>query len=115
MSRGFPKVARVETPETTLSPLRRTLHTIIFEADTPLGKFFDVGLLVSIVASVVVVCLESVQSISMYEHIDIDRVSKRESIVVARGSGATERYRSWAMNAYYDLVALPAGGGGPAN
>ncbi len=33
------------------------------------------------------------------------------TIVVAKGSGATARHSSWAMNAYYDLVAFPAAGG----
>ncbi|MDA3860974.1 MAG: ion transporter [Melioribacteraceae bacterium] len=46
-----------------LSPHRLKLHEIIFEADTPLGKLFDVLLLISIIASVVVVMLESVASI----------------------------------------------------
>ena len=46
-----------------LSPHRLKLHEIIFEADTPLGKLFDILLLVSIIASVVVVMLESVASI----------------------------------------------------
>lgn len=40
---------------------RRRLHTIIFEADTPAGKAFDVVLLASIVCSIVVVMLESVR------------------------------------------------------
>lgn len=40
--------------------LRQTLHEIIFEAETPAGKAFDVALLVVILASVVVVLLESV-------------------------------------------------------
>ncbi|HXV62762.1 MAG TPA: amidohydrolase family protein [Vicinamibacteria bacterium] len=35
------------------------------------------------------------------------------TLVVARGSGATARHSSWAMNAYYDLVAIPASGGDP--
>lgn len=39
---------------------RARLHEIIFEADTPTGKFFDVALLWAIVASVVTVMLESV-------------------------------------------------------
>ncbi len=39
---------------------RARLHEIIFEADTPAGKAFDVGLLLAIVASVVAVSLESV-------------------------------------------------------
>lgn len=40
-------------------PFRDRLHEIIFEADTPLGKFFDVSLLVLIVLSVITVMLES--------------------------------------------------------
>lgn len=39
------------------------LHEIIFESDTRLGKLFDVAVLAMILASLVVVCLESVQSI----------------------------------------------------
>lgn len=41
--------------------LRRRLHEIIFEADTPAGKWFDVVLIISIVASVGVVMLDSVE------------------------------------------------------
>ncbi|MEL6845316.1 MAG: ion transporter, partial [Bacteroidota bacterium] len=44
--------------------LRFKVHEIIFEADTPAGKGFDVALLVLIVLSVVVVMLESVESIA---------------------------------------------------
>lgn len=43
-----------------LSPWRRKIHTIIFEADTPAGKLFDVTLLVLIVLSIIAVMLESV-------------------------------------------------------
>lgn len=43
--------------------LREKLHEIIFEADTPWGKFFDISLLVLIIASVTVVMLESVDFI----------------------------------------------------
>lgn len=39
------------------------VYEIIFESDTPAGKAFDVGLLISIVLSVIVVMLESVQSL----------------------------------------------------
>ncbi len=46
-----------------ISPHRLKLHEIIFEADTPLGKLFDVVLLISIIASVGIVMLESVASI----------------------------------------------------
>ncbi|MCL4864413.1 MAG: ion transporter [Gemmatimonadales bacterium] len=44
-------------------PLRRRIHEIIFEADTPAGKLFDTILLVAIVASILVVVLESVATI----------------------------------------------------
>ncbi|MHC4078886.1 MAG: ion transporter, partial [Planctomycetota bacterium] len=44
--------------------MRERLYRIIFEADSPAGKAFDVGLLVAIVASVVVVLLDSVQLIN---------------------------------------------------
>ncbi len=46
-----------------LAPWRRRLREIIFEADTPAGKAFDVGLLVAIVASVLAVMAESVSGI----------------------------------------------------
>lgn len=42
------------------NPTRERLHEIIFEADTPEGKAFDVILLVLITASVITVMLESV-------------------------------------------------------
>ena len=42
---------------------RARLHEIIFEADTPAGKAFDVALLLLIVLSVVAVMLESVVSV----------------------------------------------------
>ena len=41
---------------------RATLHEIIFEADTPAGKAFDIILIVCILLSVVAVTLESVQA-----------------------------------------------------
>jgi voltage-gated potassium channel len=40
---------------------RLRLHTIIFESDTPAGAAFDIALLVLIVASIVAVCLDSVE------------------------------------------------------
>ena len=42
---------------------RERLHQIIFEADTPKGKAFDIALLIAILLSVLVVMLESVESI----------------------------------------------------
>ncbi len=43
-----------------LKGLRHRLHEIIFEADTPAGRAFDIALLVAILASVLVIMLESV-------------------------------------------------------
>lgn len=43
---------------------KEKIHEIIFEADTPMGKTFDVVLLVAILASLIVVMLESVDSLS---------------------------------------------------
>ncbi len=45
-----------------LSPWREKLRVIIFEADTPAGKAFDVGLLLAICLSVLVVMLDSVNA-----------------------------------------------------
>ena len=42
------------------APWRETLRVIIFEADTPAGKAFDVALLVTILVSVGIVMVESV-------------------------------------------------------
>ena len=44
------------------------LHDIIYEADTPAGKLFDVVLLISIIASILLVMLESVKSIDSKFH-----------------------------------------------
>lgn len=45
------------------SGFRAQLHEVIFEADTPVGKAFDVALIISILLSVVAVMLESVEHI----------------------------------------------------
>jgi len=47
-----------------LSPTRVRIHEIIFEADTPAGKAFDVALMVFIILSVVAVMLESTSAIA---------------------------------------------------
>ena len=46
-----------------VSPFRQRLHEIIFEADDFAGALFDVLLLLAIVASIVVVCLDTVPDI----------------------------------------------------
>lgn len=45
---------------------RDKLHEIIFEADTPAGKAFDVALLIAILMSVVATCLQTVDSYYRY-------------------------------------------------
>jgi voltage-gated potassium channel len=50
--------------QTPSSGWRHRLHTIIFEADTPAGKMFDLFVLASIVLSVLVVLLDSVSAIN---------------------------------------------------
>ena len=57
-------MARKRDPHPGLRPWQRRLHDLIFEAETPAGKLFDIVLLVAIVASVVAVVLESVPSIA---------------------------------------------------
>lgn len=52
--------ASIEGPR---SRLRQKLYDIIFEADTPAGKFFDLALMATIVLSIVAVLLESVADI----------------------------------------------------
>ncbi|NQY09793.1 MAG: ion transporter [Flavobacteriales bacterium] len=47
-----------------LSPLQLQIHDIIYEADTPMGKLFDVALLWAIIISIVAVMLESVGGIN---------------------------------------------------
>jgi len=54
---------RMHDDQYPAQPLRRRLHEVIFEADTPAGRAFDTSLLVTIVASIVVVMLESVAEV----------------------------------------------------
>lgn len=56
--RDFKKIDKEAVPEWKLK-----MHEIIFEADTPKGKLFDVILLWAILASVIAVMLETVDSI----------------------------------------------------
>lgn len=49
--------------ETKRQSWRENLYEVIFEADTPAGKLFDVALLIAILTSVLVIMLESVETI----------------------------------------------------
>jgi len=51
---------------------RDKLHEIIYEADTPAGKFFDVILLILIITSIILVMLESVQEFDQKYHKFLD-------------------------------------------
>ena len=48
----------------SISPLQRKIHDIVFEADTFWGKVFDITLLILIFLSVTVTALDSVESIN---------------------------------------------------
>ena len=50
-------------PGSPLAPWREQMHEVIFEADTPAGRAFDVALLIAIGLSVLAVILESVAGI----------------------------------------------------
>lgn len=52
----------------TFSPLRERIHQIIFGADTPTGKVFDIVLLIFIIASILVVMMESVEELDQKYH-----------------------------------------------
>lgn len=47
---------------------RTKLHEVIYEADTPSGKLFDIALLIAILTSIVVVMLDSVSHIANKYH-----------------------------------------------
>jgi len=49
-------------------PWKTRLHEVIFEADTFLGKFFDISLLILILLSVAAVMIESVEQYSIKYH-----------------------------------------------
>ena len=48
----------------TQKKLKENIHRIIFEADTPSGRFFDIILMAAIILSVIIVILDSVPSMT---------------------------------------------------
>lgn len=58
--------------ETKNSNWRKVLYEVIYEAETPQGKAFDVALLITILASIATVMLESVGSINQKYHSELD-------------------------------------------
>lgn len=53
-----------DTKKKEYNPTREKIFEIIFEADTPMGKWFDILLIIAIIASVFIVMLESVNTIN---------------------------------------------------
>ena len=53
---------------TTQGNWKEKLHEIIYEADTPAGKIFDIVLLFFIIASIALVMLESIKTIDVIYH-----------------------------------------------
>lgn len=61
MSHPKPSVQRRRMTQRPESPgWRSTMYDIIFEADTPAGRWFDIALLIAILASITIVSLETV-------------------------------------------------------
>ena len=50
-------------------PWRDKLHQTIYESNTDAGKAFDIALLLFIVASIVVVMLDSMKGFQQYAHL----------------------------------------------
>ncbi|PLX04247.1 MAG: ion transporter [Marinilabiliales bacterium] len=48
----------------TKKTLKQNIYEIIFEADTPVGKVFDITLLIAIILSVIIVMLDSVHDLA---------------------------------------------------
>ena len=56
-------IAMARDKHERLSPLREKIHDVIFEAETPAGRAFDIGLIILILFSVVTVMAESVKEL----------------------------------------------------
>jgi voltage-gated potassium channel len=60
---------KIEPPDQRYAPWQRNMYKIIFEADTPAGKAFDVLLLILILLSVLMICLETVPACQPYQRL----------------------------------------------
>ena len=52
-----------------MNKVRRKIHSIIFEADTPAGQVFDISLIIVIIISVILVALETISWINQKYHV----------------------------------------------
>jgi voltage-gated potassium channel len=63
IARVFSTIAGVAQLDSQRVSFRQRAHEIIFEAETPAGRAFDLALLVAIIASVAAVVLESIEPV----------------------------------------------------
>ena len=93
-------------------PFRERLHTIIFEADTPAGRLFDVVLMVLIALSVITVMLESVESLAQVQRLNLARIDWIFTIIFTieyiLRLMAVKRPRAYALSFFgiVDLLAI---------
>ncbi|MCC9645288.1 ion transporter [Rhodopirellula sp. JC740] len=96
MSSAAEKVLRRRLIQRPADPgFRQTLYDVIFEADTPLGRGFDVGLLVAIITSIVLVALETVPE---YE-LQLDNESGQPASSLAKAFWVAE----WALTILFTI------------
>ena len=81
-----------------VSPFRQRLHQIIFEADDFAGAVFDVLLLLAIVASIVVVCLDTVP--------DIGRVTDAKGDYAPGPYHGLLSFLSWSFTIFFTIEYL---------
>ena len=90
-------------------PLKQRLYDIVFEADTPAGKMFDVGLLLCISLSIILVMLESVESIDRLYHAEL-RIAEWIITIIFTLEYTLRIYivkRSWAyIFSFYGIIDL---------
>lgn len=67
-------MAKKATDRDKLAPWQQKLHDVIYEADTPAGKAFDIVLLVAILLSVLVVMLESVPNYNKHFAVEFNLI-----------------------------------------
>jgi voltage-gated potassium channel len=104
-----------EAPPPGRSTLRRRLHTIVFEADTPAGRAFDVTLIAVIVVSIAVIMLESVAQIAARHGATLRALEWGITIIFTAEYllrlSVVERPLRWARSFFglVDLLALLSG------
>lgn len=88
------------------------IHQVIFEADTPLGKFFDVALFITILASILTVSLETVDSVNQSYHDLLRTIEWGITLLFTLEYGlrlySTQQTKKYALSFYgvVDLLAI---------